>query len=345
MSGDGVQRRLAAILIADVVGYSRLMGEDQVGTLQAMQGHDFAVINPTIGQYEGRIIKRLGDGVLVEFQSVVNAVRCALAIQRGVMSRNEQVPDAQKVRFRIGVNLGDILVQDGDVFGDGVNLAARLEAIAKPDGVCVSNSVFAHIESEIDEPFSDGGAHQFKNIKMPVRVYHHIPTSSPAATTAAFRPFVDIPVEGEPLVAGGCLCGDIRYEANEKPLGSMICHCRICQRFSGAPILAGTTFKTSAVRFTKGAQRYFQSTKIAKRGFCGNCGTALTYNGLIGLWTEWIMVWTASLDEPHKFPPTYHLGIESTVPWLHIHDDLPRTACKDSPSLVEAYAQAGQEIP
>jgi class 3 adenylate cyclase len=345
MPDDGIERRLAAILVADVVGYSRLMGDNEVATLKALQEHRFAVIDPTIGQYQGRVIKRMGDGVLVEFHSAVNAVRCAVAIQRSMVSRNAKESEDRKVRLRIGVNLGDIIVQDGDIFGDGVNLAARLEAIAEPDGVCISSSVFSQIESVIDEQFTDGGAHRLKNIAKPVRVYHYAPHVSARPANTAFRPFVDMPVETGPLLSGGCLCGDVRYVATEKPLGSMLCHCRICQRFSGAPILGGTTFQASAVRFVKGAPKYFQSTKIAERGFCANCGAALTYRGLIGVWTKWIMLWTASLDEPEKFPPTYHLGIESTMPWLHIHDDLPRTACKDSPSLVDAYAQVGEEIP
>ena len=99
------------------------------------------------------------------------------------------------------------------------------------------------------------------------------------------------------------------------------------------------------LRFTKGEPKYHQSSNIAERGFCGNCGTALTYRGITGIWTKWIMVWTASLDEPEKFPPTYHLGVESMMPWLDIHDDVPRTMCKDSPSLVDAYGNVGEEVP
>ena len=100
-----------------------------------------------------------------------------------------------------------------------------------------------------------------------------------------------------------------------------------------------------ALRFTKGEPKYYRSSKIAERGFCENCGTALTYRGITGIWTKWIMVWTASLDEPEKFPPTYHLGVESMMPWLDIHDDLPRTMCKDSPSLVDAYGNVGEKVP
>lgn len=345
MAHDEIERRLAAILVADVVGYSRLMGEDETATLHALQQHRFALIDPTIGQYHGRIVKLMGDGLLVEFRSVAEAVGCAVSIQRGMLSRNAGITEKRQIRFRIGVNLGDVLIEDGDVYGDGVNIAARLQEAAEPYGVCISGSVFSHIEGEIDHKFPDMGAHRFKNIIKPIRVYQHNPDHSVSPTKTAFRPFVDMPVEPRTIVTGGCLCGNVRYELTDSALGSMLCHCRMCQKFSGAPILGGTTFQTEALRFTKGHPKFYQSSKIAERGFCGDCGTALLYRGLIGIWTKWIMVFTASLDEPEDFPPTYHLGIESTMPWLDIHDDLPRTMCKDSPSLIDAYHAVGQEVP
>ena len=119
----------------------------------------------------------------------------------------------------------------------------------------------------------------------------------------------------------------------------------MCQKFSGAPILGGTTLPTKALHFTKGSPKYYRSSNIAERGFCATCGTALVYRGLIGQWTKWAMVFTASLDQPEKFPPTYHLGVESAMPWLDINDDLPRTMSKDSPSLVDAYAAVGEDVP
>ena len=345
MTADQIQRRLAAIMITDVVGYSRMMGQDEDATLLALQERRFAVIDPTIGQHEGRIIKSMGDGLLVEFPSVHNAVACALAIQKGLLRLNDGIAEDCQIRLRIGINIGDIMVRDDDIFGDGVNLAARLEGMAEPNGICISAAVHAQIEGDFDIEFSDLGAHELKNIAKPVRVYHYSPDTTAKGAGAAFRPFVDLPEEREPLITGGCMCGAVRYQATEKPLGSMICHCRMCQKFSGAPILGGTTFRTQAVQFIKGEPKYFRSSHIAERGFCGDCGTAIAYRGILGRWTEWIMIWTASLDEPEKFPPTYHLGIESTMPWLNIHDDLPRTQCKDSPSLVAAYGAVEEEVP
>ncbi|MDH3740603.1 MAG: GFA family protein [Hyphomicrobiales bacterium] len=345
MVQDKIERRLAAIVVADVVGYSRMMGEDEAATLHALQEHRFALIDPTIGQHHGRIVKSMGDGLLVEFQSVHDAVECAIAIQRGMVSRNAGMPQDRQIRLRIGVNLGDVLIEDGDIYGDGVNIAARLQETAEANGVSISSSVFRHIQADTDHSFSDIGAHEFKNIAKPVRVYHHSEDPSARPVHAAFRPFVDLPVDARLLIKGGCLCGNVRYEFTEKALGSMLCHCRMCQKFSGAPVLGGTTFLTEALRFTKGSPKFYQSSHIAERGFCGDCGTALLYRGLIGVWTKWIMVFTASLDEPEKFPPTYHLGIESSMPWLNIHDELSRTMCKDSPSLIEAYKSVGEEVP
>ena len=138
-------RRLAAILAADVVGYSRLMEHDEPGTLAALKAHRTNVIDPKIMEHEGRIVKLTGDGILAEFPSVVNAVACAIDIQRGMEARNANVIEENSIRFRIGVNIGDIMAEDGDVFGDGVNVAARLEGFAVPGGIAVSSSVRAAI--------------------------------------------------------------------------------------------------------------------------------------------------------------------------------------------------------
>ncbi|MEM9061581.1 MAG: adenylate/guanylate cyclase domain-containing protein [Pseudomonadota bacterium] len=347
MIGSGIERRLAAILMADVVGYSRLMGQDEAATLLALQESRFAVTDPTIGSHHGRIIKLMGDGILAEFGSAVEAVACAIEIQRRMIERNRGVPEDRQIRFRVGVNIVEVLHDDDDVYGDGVNVASRLQELAETNGVAISRAVFVHVEDEIDERFADLGAHQLKNIAKPVRVFHFSPTARADGghAKAAFRPFIDMPEAQQAFAGGGCLCGAVRYEIHGKPLGSMLCQCRMCQRFSGAPILGGTTMLAEALVFTQGAPKFFQSSKIAKRGFCADCGTALLYQGLVGIWTKWVMVFTASLDAPQDFPPTYNLGVESAMPWLGLHDDLPRTQCKDSPSLIDAYRAVGQEVP
>src|SRR5467141_5392242 len=134
-------RRLAAILAADVAGYSRLMGADEEGTLERLKALRRQLIDPKIAEHNGRIVKTTGDGLLVEFASVVDAVRCAAEVQRGMLDREPEVPEERRIRFRIGINLGDVIVEEHDIFGDGVNVAARLEALAEPGGICVSRVV------------------------------------------------------------------------------------------------------------------------------------------------------------------------------------------------------------
>ncbi|MBB4236640.1 adenylate/guanylate cyclase domain-containing protein [Rhizobium esperanzae] len=166
-----MERRLSAILAADVVGYSRLMGIDESGTLQALNRHRCELVDIRISDYKGRIFKLTGDGILVEFQSVVNAVACAAEIQRSMAARNESVPKDERVEFRIGINLGDVVVENGDIFGDGVNLAARLERIASPGGIAVSASVRDQVGSRLNLGFDFIGEHTLKNIRQPVQVY------------------------------------------------------------------------------------------------------------------------------------------------------------------------------
>jgi adenylate cyclase len=164
-------RRLAAILAADVAGYSRLMGADEEGTLERLKALRADVIDPKIAEHRGRIVKTTGDGLLIEFGSVVDALRCATDWQRGMVERNVALPDATRIKFRIGINVGDVVVEDGDIFGDGVNVAARLEGLAEPGGICVSARVQEDAAGRLDLAFEDMGEQTLKNIARPVRVY------------------------------------------------------------------------------------------------------------------------------------------------------------------------------
>lgn len=179
-----LERRLAAILAADVVGYSRLIGADETGTLAAMKRHKNELVDPKIHRHKGRIVKLTGDGILVEFASVVNAVACAVDIQRGMLIRNESVPQLKRIELRIGVHLGDIIVEDGDIFGDGVNVAARLEGLAEPSGVAVSATVRDHVGTRLDIGFIDKGEHTLKNIAACVHVYS-VALGAPTKVAAA----------------------------------------------------------------------------------------------------------------------------------------------------------------
>jgi adenylate cyclase len=166
-----MERRLTAILAADVVGYSRLMGANETGTLSALDTLQTDFLNPKISEHQGRIVKQAGDGMLVEFPSVVNAVACATELQRGMRNRNAGVPRHHRIEFRMGVNVGDVIVQGEDIFGDGVNVAARLESIATPGGIVISGSVRDHIGNRLDLAFEDMGEQTLKNIERPIRVY------------------------------------------------------------------------------------------------------------------------------------------------------------------------------
>jgi class 3 adenylate cyclase len=164
-------RRLAAILALDVAGYSRLICADREGTHERLKAHQLELVEPKIGEHRGRIVHTASDGMLVEFPSIVDAVRCATEVQRAMIHRERELPDARRIKFRIGINLGDVIAEGGDIFGDGVNVAARLEALAEPDGICISRVVRDQVRDRLDLAFEDLGDQQVKNLARPVRVY------------------------------------------------------------------------------------------------------------------------------------------------------------------------------
>ena len=172
-------RRLAAILAADVAGYSRLMGEDEEGTLARLKAIRRELADPKVKEHHGRIVKTTGDGLLLEFASVVDAVRCAVEVQREMAERNADVPPDRRLELRMGINLGDIIKDGRDIFGDGVNVAARLEALAEPGGICVSRVVRDQVRDKLDFAFEDMGEQQVKNIARPVRVHRVVLGTQP----------------------------------------------------------------------------------------------------------------------------------------------------------------------
>jgi adenylate cyclase len=176
------QRRLAAIVSTDVVGYSRLMGRDESGTLAGLKAHRQALIDPKIAEYGGRIVKSTGDGLLLEFPSVVDAVRCAVDIQRGMAERNAGVPAEDRIELRIGINIGDIIIDDDDIFGDGVNVAARLQTLAEPGGICVSRMVRDQVLDKLSFTFEDLGEKTVKNIARPIEVFRWSSDATPSSS-------------------------------------------------------------------------------------------------------------------------------------------------------------------
>jgi TolB-like protein/class 3 adenylate cyclase/Tfp pilus assembly protein PilF len=186
-------RRLAAVLAADVAGYSRLMGADEEGTLDRLKAHRREVFDPKIKEHRGRVVKTTGDGMLVEFPSVVDAARCAVEVQRSMIDRNAKVPDDKRITFRVGINLGDVIVDGEDIYGDGVNIAARLEAFAEPGGICISRVVHDQIRDKLPYLFEDMGEQSAKNIARPVGVY-----ALPAAAVAS-TPLVEMRSQPDPV--------------------------------------------------------------------------------------------------------------------------------------------------
>jgi adenylate cyclase len=191
MGADRAERKLTAILAADVAGYSRLMGEDDEMTLASLTAHRRELFDPSIAEHRGRLVKTTGDGLLAEFGSVVDAVRCAVAVQAGMAKRNSDVTNEKRLEFRIGINVGDVVEQDGDLFGDGVNIAARLEAIAEPGGIVISSTVRDHIGSGLGSDIEDIGEQALKNIARPIRAYRL--RQSNAATNPAERATLSLP--------------------------------------------------------------------------------------------------------------------------------------------------------
>ncbi len=194
-----MERRLTAILAADVVGYSRLMELDEAGTLTALKAHREELIDPTIAEHRGRIVKLMGDGALVEFASVVDAVTCAAAIQKGMTGRNDSVAADRHFELRIGVHLGDIIVEGEDIYGEGVNVAARLEGLAEPGGICLSSDAYRQVRGKVEVDFEDLGEREVKNLVEPLRVYRvAINGPSPAPTLTPTKP---LPLPDKPSIA------------------------------------------------------------------------------------------------------------------------------------------------
>ena len=194
MAEERVQRRLAAILVADVVGYSRLMGEDETGTLAALKAHRKELIEPKSAEYHGRIVKLTGDGTLMEFGSAVDAVLFAVDVQRAIAGRNAEVPEDRRITYRMGINIGDIIIDGDDIYGDGVNVAARLEGLADPGGICVARNVFDQVKNKVDLGFEDMGEQEIKNIAEPVRVFRVL--IDPETAGKCLQAFLDTEFEG-----------------------------------------------------------------------------------------------------------------------------------------------------
>lgn len=336
-----MERKLAAILAADVVGFSGLVANDEEGTLARLERLVRDVISIQVEAHRGRIFKTLGDGVLAEFSSTIEAINCGIGIQKTAALEAHRSGDRDPLLLRIGVSVGDVVLQGTDLLGEGVNAAARLQAYADPGGIAVSAEVMAQTRGKVEIAFEEIGYRKLKENDAPLRIYKSGQGAGAAQGLFDFDPAM---LSGK-LITGGCLCGAIRLEISMPAISTGYCHCRICQKLTGSAMSTWTAFPASAVHFPAAAPRYYSSSPIAERGFCPDCGSSLTYRLTAPRPAAYLVVFTANLDEPQNFPPAVHGGIESRMPWLEILDDLPRTTCSDSRVLQEAWSSVGLPDP
>lgn len=336
-----MERKLAAIAAIDVVGFAGLVAQDEDGTLAKLDRIKSDIIAMQIEANRGRLFKSLGDGFLAEFSSTIEAVKCAVGIQRAMHHDQQAVPDAERMVLRIGVSLGDVVVQNDDLLGHGVNIAARLEALAEPGGIAVSAEVVAQIRGKIDLPLEDCGYKKVKASDAPIHVYM---TRAKQGVSAGFMDMDDGHAR-QSIVYGGCLCGAVRYEISAPSISTGYCHCRICQKFTGSAMSTWTAFPASAVSFPDLEPKYFASSPIAERGFCPECGSSLCYRLIQPKKAAYLVIFTSSLDDPAPHAPMAHSGIESQLPWIEVLDDLPRTRTADSRVLQQAWASVGLPDP
>lgn len=340
-----MKRQIAAILYADAVSFSRLTNFDEVKTYEMLSA-GLELLSSIVQSHGGRKVNEAGDALLAEFPSVIASVSCAIEFQLEMTIRNAELNEEKRLEFRVGVNLGEVIQDRNDIYGDGVNLAARIQDLAEPGGVCISSAVYEQVSGKVEHIFDDMGYRKVKNISQPVHVYRaHL---SDTLTGEKNRPSLDFESyakDKSALITGGCQCGDVRYEINQPASGSGICHCRMCQRAIGASFDAWTAFPKEAVRFTREKPKYYKSSLIGKRGFCANCGSSLVLSYYAPKASTLLIMMTACLDEPADFAPNWHGGIESQMPWLDMHDELPRKRCDESSDLVSRWGGVGISNP
>ncbi len=336
-----MERKLAAIMAIDVVGFAGRLSRDEADTLARIAVLRRDVIDMQVGACRGRVFKAMGDGFLAEFSSTLEAARCALNIQRAMALEARAGEGADPLQLRIGIALGDVLMEGEDLLGEGVNAAARLEAMAEPGGIAVSDAVMAQIRGKLDIPLEDGGHRRLKATDAPMHVY--LTRAAPGASGGFFD--FDEDLLNRSTITGSCLCGEVRFEITAPPISSGYCHCRICQRFSGSAFSTWAAFPAAAVTFPGKAPRYHASSPIAERGFCATCGASLTYRLLRPKEAAYLVIFTPALEEAAQQAPGTHSGVESQMPWIDILDDLPRTRTAESRVLQEAWASVGLPDP
>ena len=346
-----MKRQLSAILYADVAGYSRLTGQDEEKTHHQLNT-GLNLLTEKIAAHDGSKVHEAGDAILAEFSSATNAVDAAFEFQKAMANRDFDPAESEPIEFRIGVNVGEVIHDRGDIYGDGVNIAARIQEVAPPGSLCISGAVLEQLSAGSDYNFDDLGYRNFKNIERPIHVYElrlaDLFDSYPMQdieSRVQGQPLFDDGMEKSLVTKGKCACGSVSFEITQESLGAGFCHCRICRQCTGAPVFAWAAFPIEAVKFTRDKPRYYRLSLIAEKGFCEKCGSFVIWQSLKPEPANYYAIPCAILDNPEDFAPTWHGGIESQIPWLQIHDDLPRTRCVESPFLRKAWASMGADNP
>ncbi len=346
-----MERQLAAILYADVAGYSRLTGQNEEQTHQLLNAA-LTILTDSITASGGSKVHEAGDAILAEFPSVTAAVDTAFEFQKSMLSWKSDLAEDERVRFRIGIHIGEVMRDRDDIYGDGVNIAARIEEIAHPGSLCVSSAVVEQLATGSKYHFDDLGYRHFKNIDRPVHVYQlrssDLLGGNPMEDIerrVEHMPLFDDDVGKPPVTSGQCVCGSVKFEVTEEALGTGYCHCRICQRSTGAPLFAWTAFPLDAVKFSRDKLKYNRTSLIAEQGFCENCGCPVVWRSLKPTPANYFVLATTCLDNPEDYAPTWHQGVESQLPWLEVQDSLPRTRCEESPMLRKAWGSMGVPDP
>jgi len=346
-----MKRQLAAILYADAAGYSRLTGQNEKRTHQQLNT-GLNLLIEKISAHGGSKVHEAGDAILAEFSSVTSAVDAAVEFQIFMESQQPELDKSKQIQFRIGINVGEVIHDRDDIYGDGVNIAARIQEVAEPGNLCVSSVALEQLTSDTNFNFDDLGYRDFKNIKKPVHVYQlrlsDLIDTHPMLnleSSVQGQPLFDDAIDRPLVTTGRCTCGSVKIEVSQDALGTGFCHCRICQRNSGAPVFAWTAFPIEAVKFTRDQPKYYRISLIARQGFCGKCGSPIIWQSLKPERANYIVIATTCLDNPEDYAPTWHGGIESQMPWLQIYDDLPRKRCEESPLLRKAWGSMGAADP
>ncbi len=259
-----------------------------------------------------------------------------------MFEQNADFAEEQRFQFRVGVNLGEVIHDREDIYGDGVNLAARIQELAEPGGVCVSGAVYEQVAGKTDQVFDDLGHRKLKNIAQSVHVYQ---ARIAGLQSSDDRPGWVITDKRKLVATGGCLCRSVRFEISNEPLDVGYCHCRYCQLAVGGALGVSVIYEKTAVRFLGDEPKKYKSSEIAERGFCGNCGTSIYNTHSAPVESPYFAIRLGAMDNPADFPPRLHYGVENQLPWLDINDDLPRIRTDEDPEMQRRWAAVGRPDP